>query len=57
MKVVALGPKLKKNCAKHVEGQQTVFTQLVISKADDDEDNCKHDEAHKLNGLAADCVD
>ena len=52
-----IGSEIEEELGNDVQRQQTILAQVIVSKADDDEDDCEHDETHELNWLAADGVD
>ena len=52
-----VGSEVEKELGQNVQSQKTMFTQVVESEADDDEDDGKENEAHELYGFAADGVD
>ena len=52
-----VGAEVEEKLGKNIEGEETLGAQLVVSEADNDEENGEHDESHKLDGLAANGVD
>lgn len=51
-----VGAEVEEKLREHIDGQQTVLSELVVSEAHDDEENSENSKASKLNGLTADGV-
>jgi len=48
--------EVEEELCKNEECKQALFAEWVIREADDDENDCQKDKAHKLNRLAADGI-